>query len=67
MVNETVDEEKPISTKTNFAKKSIMNAYNTLAMRGDDAIVQQVHFEAWDYTFFDKIKLAWKRIIKKST
>jgi len=67
MINETVDEEKPISTKTYFAKKSVMRAYNTLAMRGEDALVQTVNFEAWDYTFLDKIKLAYKKLIKKST
>jgi hypothetical protein len=57
MTNETVDETEPISTKLFFAKKSVMRAYNTLAMRGEDAIEQEVHFEAWDYGFWDRIKL----------
>jgi len=58
MTNETVDENAdPISTKVYFGKKSVMQAYNTLAMRGEDAIEQKVNFEAWEYDFSDRMRL----------
>jgi len=66
MTNETVDETKPISTKTYFASKLVLNSYSTLAMRGEDAIVQKVNFEAWEYSFLDRIKLIFKKIKRKN-
>lgn len=65
MVNETVDETKPVSTKTYFANKTVMNAYSTLAMRGADAIEQKVNFQAWEYGFWDRLKLIGKKILNK--
>jgi len=67
MTNETVDETLPLSTKTYFAKKEIMNAYKTLAMRSEDAIVQRVNFESCEYNLWDKIKLAFNKLTKKNT
>jgi len=57
MTNETVDESEPVSTKIFFAKKSVMRAYNTLAMRGADAVEQRVNLEAWEYDFWDRVRL----------
>lgn len=64
MVSENVDETKPASKKTYFASKSIMKAYDTLFMRGSDAIEQKVMFEAWDYAFLGRLRLLCAALVR---
>jgi len=52
---ETVDDEaKPISTKWYFANKKVLNAYNTKYLRGGVPRSQDVHFEAYDFTYGER-------------
>lgn len=64
MQGDNVDETKPASTKVYLARKEIMRSYNTLFMRGADAVVQEVNFEAWDSTFIDRFMLFWRALTK---
>lgn len=58
MKNETVDEEaEPISKKTYWASKKVFQAYNTSYLADGIPKSQQVHFEAFDLTFKEKIIL----------
>lgn len=53
---ETVDDEaKPISTKWYFASKTVLNAYNTKYLRGGIPRSQEVHFEAFDFSYKERV------------
>lgn len=56
MIDETVDEDKPLSTKLYFGKKRIFNMYNSKYLRGDTPDSQHVKFEAYDLSLLDKLK-----------
>jgi len=53
---ETVDDEaKPISSKWYFANKKVLNAYNTKYLRGGIPKSQEVYFEAYDFSYRDRV------------
>ena len=61
MTKETVNEEiEPISTKKYWGKASIFNAYNTDYLSEGIPKSQDVFFEAYDLTFFQKIRALFK-------
>lgn len=52
---ETVDDtKKPISSKWYFASKTVLNAYNTKYLRGGIPRSQEVHFEAYDFSYGER-------------
>jgi hypothetical protein len=60
MRGETVaddETDEPVSVKTYWAKNSIFNAYNTNYLAEGIPKSQQVFFEAFDLTFWEKVKL----------
>lgn len=58
MVENDVDEDaEPISTKTYFANKNVLNAYNSKYLRGGIEKSQEVHFSAYKLNVFNKIHL----------
>lgn len=57
MKGDDVDEDAdPISEKTYFARKKVMEAYDTKYLRAGIPRSQEVYFSAYDLTYFDKIK-----------
>lgn len=74
MKNDEPDEENPIGRpKTYFASEKIFNAYDTHAMRGDDAVVEPPVFDAYETTRWDRLKLLlgfmvprWARKLKRA-
>jgi len=56
MTEETVDLEKPISRKFYFAKKRIMEGYNSKYMRGSIEDSQTLKFDAYTMNYLEKIK-----------
>lgn len=68
MVNETVDEDsEPISKKTYFARKQILEAYNSQYLRGGIPRSQEVFFEAFDLSLKDRLKGLWKAFLSRSS
>jgi len=65
MVDETVDEEKPLSTKLYIGKKSIFNMYNSKYLRGNTPPSQTVHFEAYDLSYWQKLKTLFLLLARK--
>lgn len=57
MVGNEPDMEAIEHTKVYFGKKEIYNAYNTHAMRGDDAIEMQPIYEVYALTGSDRLNL----------
>jgi len=57
MTDETVDEAQPVSTKLYIGSKKIMYMYDSKYLRGDTPDSQKVSFEAYDVSFFQKLKL----------
>lgn len=58
MKDNDVDEaSEPISQKTYFANKKVLNAYNSLYLRGGIERSQQVFIQAWDYSFLARLIL----------
>jgi len=58
MKDNDVDEtSEPLSQKTYFANKRVLNAYNSKYLRGGIEKSQDVHFEAFDYTFLGRLRL----------
>jgi len=61
MTGETVDENsEPISIKTYWGKKSVFNAYNTNFLAEGIPKSQQVNFEAFELSLWDKIKAMYR-------
>jgi len=60
MVGQDVDENaEPLSVKTYFARRKVMDAYNSKYLRGGVLRSQEVHFEAFDLTLREK---AWAMV-----
>lgn len=57
MTNETVDETKVVSRRVYLARKKILRAYNTKYLRGGIPKSQEVHFDAYDISFRDSLRL----------
>lgn len=55
--NDVDEESDPISEKTYFAKKSVLDAYNSKYMRGGVEKSQEVYFDAFDFSFVGRMKL----------
>lgn len=55
--NDVDEESEPVSTKTYFASQKVLNAYNTKYMRDGVPKSQNVYFDAFDFSFFDRIRL----------
>jgi len=62
MTAETVDEQTPVSRKFYIANKKMFNTFNSLYLRGGIQRSQDVNFEAFDLTLWDKIKLLGKQL-----
>jgi len=56
MVDETVDEEQPLSTKLYIGSKKIMNMYDSKYLRNGMKPSQIVQFEAYDLSYWQRIK-----------
>jgi ABC-type proline/glycine betaine transport system substrate-binding protein len=65
--NETVDEseEKIISVKYYWGKKSVFNAYDTKYLRGETEASDRVLFQAYDYSYLGRIALLLNNLFKK--
>jgi len=60
MVGETVDEEsEPVSVRKYWGSSRVFNAYNTDYLAEGIPKSQQVFFEAYDLTFWEKCKALW--------
>jgi len=58
MKDNDVDENSdPVSAKTYFANKQVMEAYNSKYLRAGFERSQEVYFEAYDYTFKGRLML----------
>jgi len=54
--SETVDESvEPISTKVYFARKEILNAYDTHYLRAGIPVSNKVEFEAYELSFLERL------------
>lgn len=62
MVNETVDEAEAISTKVYFAKKKVLNAYNSRYLRGGIPRSQEVFFDAFDLSFKERFQALFRAL-----
>jgi len=61
MSGETVDENsEPVSVKTYFGSKSVFNAYNTDYLAQGIPKSQEVAFEAFDLTFWERTKALYR-------
>jgi len=64
MVGQDVDENaEPLSVKTYFAKRKVMDAYNSKYLRSGVLRSQEVHFEAYDLSFKEKIQSMVLRVV----
>jgi len=57
MVNETVDEEQPLSTRFYWGSTRVLRAYNSKYLRGGVPVSQKVHFEAYRASYGDRLAL----------
>lgn len=64
MTSETVDEEKPLSTKFYIGKKQIYNMYDSKYLRGNLPASQEVQFELYTLNYFDKLRLLWRKLVR---
>jgi len=55
--NDVDEEADPVSTKTYFARKEVLNAYNSKYMRAGVPKSQEVYFTAYDLTLKDKFSI----------
>lgn len=56
MKGDDVDEDaEPISTRSYFANKKVLNAYDTKYLRAGVPVSQKVEFEAYDLNFIDRL------------
>lgn len=55
--NDVDEEAEPVSVKTYFANKKVLNAYNSKYMRSGIAKSQDVYFEAFDFSFLGRLRL----------
>jgi len=57
LADETVDETDPISKKTYFARKKVLNAYDSKYLRAGVERSQELYIEAYDYDFKGRFNL----------
>jgi hypothetical protein len=55
--NDVDEEAEPISVKTYIAKKEVLDAYNSKYMRAGVLNSQEIYFEAYNISFFGRLKL----------
>jgi len=67
MTQETVDEDEPVSVKTYFARKQILEAYNSWYLRGGIPKSQEVKFQAYDLTYGQRLKALFRAISSRSS
>lgn len=60
LTGETVDETQPISSKVYFAKKHVLNAYNSKYLRNGMEPSQKVFFEAYDLSYRERLSQFWR-------
>lgn len=64
MIDETVDEEKPLSVKLYLGKKRIYSMYDSKYLRGNLQSSQTVKFEAYDIPYYKRVsrffRLLWR-------
>jgi len=61
MVGETVDETQPVGKPRVFvAKKRIFNAYNSKYLRGGIPRSQELHVNAWDFSYLERLYSLFK-------
>lgn len=63
MINETVDETKPLSTKLYLGRKSIFNSYNSKYLRGDKEDPQRVMVRVFEVNLVQRFKLLIIKLI----
>jgi len=64
MSGETVDEEKPLSTKFYLGRKSIYKAYDSKYLRGDLEDSQTVHVTGYKINYFVRFYMLIKQTLK---
>lgn len=68
MENETVDEEKPLSVKLYFGKKSIYSLYDSKYLRNGMPDSQKVQFEAYDLPYYQRVfqlfRVLWRTLVR---
>jgi len=62
MVNNDVDETQRVSAKVYFAKKRVLNAYNSKYLRGGVAKSQEVYFSAYRINTVKKLGLLFQNL-----
>lgn len=67
MVDETVDEQQPLSTKLYIGSKRIMNMYDSKYLRGGMKPSQTVKFKAYDLSYWARIKLLFRLLTRRFT
>jgi len=70
--DDDVDESEPLSTKVYFARKRILNAYNSKYLRAGVPSSQEVYFKAFEFDFkarwllLKSLTINWLRTLKRT-
>ena len=57
MISGDVDETKPEHVERHFASKKVFSAFDTHFLRGDLPSSQVLEYEAWEYSFMERLSL----------